>query len=395
MNFINYVVAISSAIGFALQMILALVIVRYFSPNVVGELILISQIGFLLASISLAQAHIGLLANKSGSLRGDTMHALFSSLKRFMFFAPICILIVWTSKLPIIGSSLWALLLSITLMTWLIAQSMSLRTSSLLIQSGVRFIPQLFSFFFVIIIVYYEIIGPALLTAALLGYFVGAVWILPVILNKQHSFYRNYAEHKFQEVESYANKDFFDDRSTILRIAHSFGDVVLATAILVVWQRLYGSQETGWLSAPLRILGFVPAVVNIAWSQTSMAQKQASQGNSLIVGAFGFIFVAILGLCCFLLINSGFLDRKWDGVTLYLLPIILWQGSACLVSAYAHTPFQTGRAKEYSHMNMIIIAIQFLSLISPFLVPFYLSQSFHLYFFSSISFFVIFFCFLN
>jgi len=396
MNLVNYVVAISSAIGFAFQMLIALVTVRYFSPNDVGELILISQIGFLLGTVSLAQAQIGLLANKSDCLRNDTRIALFSSLKRFLIFSPICILMVWASKLPIINSTLWALSLAATLMTWLLVQSMSLRTTSFFSQSCVRFVPQLFSLLFIIGGIYFEFTGPNfLLLAALLGYFVGANWVIPVIFFKSQSVLSNKVREIPRETNSQSRTEFIDDRSSVLRVAHSFSDVLLATSILVVWQRLYGFNETGFLAAPLRILGFIPAIVNIAWAQASMSQMQANEGKSLIVGIFGFISVALLGLFSYLLISSGYVDSNWNGIYTYLVPLIFWQGSACLVSSHAHIAFQKSKSKEYSRSNIVIIIIQYISLILPLFVPLSIKYTAHFYFFASISFFCYFFLFLK
>jgi hypothetical protein len=263
---------------------------------------------------------------------------------------------------------------------------MSLRVSNLFIQSGVRFIPQLFSLLFLILIIYYEINGPTLLEAAFIGYLVGASWILPVVLitNSKYDFCSN--EQGFSAEELQDKKNAADDRSTALRVAHSFGDVVLATTILVVWQRLYGAQETGWLAAPLRVIGFVPAIINIAWAQISMARPHIDSDNSFVVGIVGFASVSLLGMCSSLILSYGLLGDQWHGISSYLIPLILWQGSACLVSAYAHIPFRSGKSTEYSRLSILVIFIQFIGLISPFLIPFTLTINEHIYFFSILSF---------
>ena len=58
-----------------------------------------------------------------------------------------------------------------------------------------------------------------------------------------------------------------DPRSATLRMAHTLVDALLATAIIVVWQRMYGAEETGlilplglWvLSSAFTLAGAAPA----------------------------------------------------------------------------------------------------------------------------------------
>jgi uncharacterized membrane protein YqaE (UPF0057 family) len=131
-------------------------------------------------------------------------------------------------------------------------------------------------------------------------------------------------------------------------------DALLATAIIVVWQRLYGAQETGWMSALLRVLGFLPAVVHMAWAQVALAQghhtnkAQTAWASPWWLGLGAFACVIMLGLSCAAALYQEWLDPRWSGVWPYVAPLVLWQGSACLSAAFSHRPFQTQAAEEYS-----------------------------------------------
>jgi uncharacterized membrane protein YqaE (UPF0057 family) len=164
-----------------------------------------------------------------------------------------------------------------------------------------------------------------------------------------------------------------DPRSATLRMAHTLVDALLATAIIVVWQRLYGAEETGWMSALLRVLGFVPALVHVAWAQVALAQgteySKANRGvQPLWIGLGAFACVIVLGLLWALALHQEWLDPKWDGVLPYLVPLVLWQGSACLSAAFSYRPFQVGAARTYSLACIGITIAQGLVLLSPLTV---------------------------
>ena len=160
-----------------------------------------------------------------------------------------------------------------------------------------------------------------------------------------------------------------DTRSTTLRMAHTLVDALLATAIIVVWQRLYGAEETGWMSALLRVLGFLPAVVHMAWAQVALAQSRhptkTAWANPLWIGLGAFACVIVLGLSCAVALYQGWLDPRWHGVWPYIAPLVLWQGCACLSAAFSHRPFQTHNAHYYSWFCMLISALQAIVLFFP------------------------------
>ena len=130
---------------------------------------------------------------------------------------------------------------------------------------------------------------------------------------------------------------------------------------------VYGAQETGWMAAPLRVMGFVPAVVHMAWAQVRLAQPQYARTNPLWIGLVGFTIVALLGGACVFALNLGWLGADWEGVRPYLLPLALWQGSACVVAAFSHLPFQRLKAQHYSWICMGVACLQGSVLLLPLL----------------------------
>jgi uncharacterized membrane protein YqaE (UPF0057 family) len=155
-------------------------------------------------------------------------------------------------------------------------------------------------------------------------------------------------------------------------MAHTLVDALLATAIIVVWQRLYGAEETGWMSALLRVLGFVPAVVHMAWAQVALAQgghrRQAAWAKPGWLGLGAFACVALLGLVCAAALHLGWLSPKWSGVWHYIAPLVVWQGCACWSAAFSHRPFQTQTAQKYSWVCMGLGALQILVLLAPIVI---------------------------
>ena len=358
MNITSKIVALSSAVAFALQIALALLMLRYFSPKEVGTFSVISQIGFFWTTLALAQSPLRLLANHGASVSNDARQAWFSSLQRFVWLLPVAALAVWWSGLSFINGLLWALLLSLCQLTWMLAQSMRLRMVSVLAQAGVRVLPPMMALLVAVVAVSMEWSGSALLAAALIGYAAGAAWLLPALL-------RSWQIPQSKSTESIAST-YGDDRSATLRMAHTLVDALLATAIVVVWQRLYGAQETGWMAAPLRVMGFVPAVVHMAWAQVILAQPQHARTNPLWVGLAGFACVALLGGACAFVLQMGWLAAEWEGFRPYLLPLVIWQGSACMVAAFSHLPFQNNNAQKYSWFCIGIAGLQIATLLVAF-----------------------------
>ena len=394
MNITSKIVALSSVVAFGLQIALALLMLRYFSPEEVGMFSMISQIGFFWTTLALAQAPLRLLANHGTSIYDDTRAAWFSSLQRFVWLLPVAAGAVWWSGLSFVNALMWALLLSLCQLTWMIAQSMRLRMVGAWAQAGVRVLPPLMALLVASAAVYMQWDGSALLVAALLGYAAGAAWLLPSFLASWHAnldmastslevvaLSPNFPDPPHEAIASVSG----DNRSATLRIAHTLADALLATAIVVVWQRLYGAQETGWMAAPLRVMGFVPAVVHMAWAQVLLAQPQHERTNPFWVGLGGFACVALLGVGCAVALEMGWLGEQWLGVWPYLLPLVVWQGSACLVAAFSHLPFQAHGTRRYSWACMAVAGVQLCVLLLPALHEYTTTAQTHLLIFGSAS----------
>jgi hypothetical protein len=395
MNITSKIVALSSAVAFALQIALALLMLRYFSPEEVGMFSVISQIGFFWTTLALAQAPLRLLANHGDSVLDDAKLAWVASMQRFIWLLPVAALAVWWSSLSFVNALVWALLLSLCQLTWMLAQSMRLRMTGAWAQVGVRVLPPLMALLVATAAVYMHWDGPALLGAALLGYLAGAAWLLPALLAFWPGMFDR-ASTKSDEVAlssalqdpTQATTTSFsgDNRSASLRMVHTLADALLATALVGVWQRLYGAQETGWMAAPLRVMGFVPAVVHMAWAQFLLAKPQHARTNPLWVGLGGFACVALLGAGCAVSLEMGWLGEQWRGVRPYLLPLVVWQGSACLSAALSHTPFESNSTQKYSWICICLASLQVFILCIPVILPTTnISQNTHIELFGFIS----------
>ena len=386
MNITSKIVALSSAVAFALQIALALLMLRYFSPEEVGTFSVISQIGFFWTTLALAQSPLRLLANHGASVFDDARQAWLSSLQRFVWLLPVAALAVWWGGLSFFNALLWALLLSLCQLTWMLAQSMRLRMLDSWSHVAVRVLPPLVALLVASGAIRLEWNGPSLLLAGLLGYAVGAAWFFPALSRTQQiaglvtSWREPLLDSLARILHDPPNQTTpvtqGDDRSSKLRMAHTLVDAMLATLIVLVWQRLYGAQETGWMSAPLRVMGFLPAVIHMAWAQVNLAQPQHARASAILVGLSGLVSVAAVGASCAFALEMRWLGEQWQGVWLYLFPLALWQGSACMVAAYSHRPFETQHARVYSWICIGVASLQALVLLAP--VVFYIPlTSFH------------------
>ena len=364
------VIALSSAVAFATQVAFALLMLRLFSPQEVGEFSVISQIGFFWMTLALAQSQLGLLANQHQPAHIAAQHAWRASVLRGVGLLPIAALAVWFSQLALWPALLWALLLAFCQMDWMLAQSFTLRAGTAWQQAAVRVLPPVTAaataLTAVLVGASLDWNGPTLLLSALLGYVVGAAWLVPAFCVREDS----QPAHK-DDTQASIHTRPSDPRSATLRMTHTLVDALLATAIIVVWQRLYGAEETGWMSALLRVLGFLPAVVHMAWAQVTLAKGQHSDSRISAMatpwwlGLAAFAGVIALGLSCAVALYQEWLDPRWSGVWPYIAPLVLWQGSACLSAAFSHRPFQTQSANAYSWGCMALGVLQALVLLAP------------------------------
>ncbi len=363
------VVALSSVVAFATQVAFALLMLQLFTPQEVGEFSVISQIGFFWMTLALAQSPLGMLANQHLPAHIAAQHAWRASALRGLALLPVAAVAVWFSQLSMWPALLWALLLAFCQMGWMLAQSFSLRMGSAWQQAAVRVLPPVTA---TATAVTAALIGaslgwsgPTLVLSALLGYAVGAAWLVPALHARDVQANSASSSESFAaEASAAANVHQSDPRSATLRMAHTLVDALLATAIIVVWQRLYGAEETGWMSALLRVLGFLPAVVHMAWAQVALA-KGHQNTSPWWLGLGAFACVIVLGASCAAALYQEWLDPRWSGVWSYIAPLVLWQGSACLSAAFSHRPFQTQSATLYSWACMALGALQAVVLLAP------------------------------
>jgi uncharacterized membrane protein YqaE (UPF0057 family) len=409
----SHTVALSSLVAFGTQIAFALLMLRLFTPQEVGEFSVLSQIGFFWMTLALAQAPLGLLANVHTPADQALRLAWRSSVRRGLLLLPFAALALWLSHLSQWPALLWVLLLAFFQMGNLLSQSYSLRAGSAWQQAAVRVLPPLTAALFALTTAWLTHVGtsqgtlsastnlldlPVLVIAAILGYAVGSAWLVPAICqtSTQPS---NGAEKSVAKAQVHLaaaslqasdapSPQQSDTRSATLRMAHTLADALLATALVVVWQRLYGAQETGWMTALLRVLGFVPAVVHMAWAQVVLAQgphekqdieahasapsknllsttRQRHHKAAVWLGLSAFSAVVVLGGVCALALNWQWLDTRWDGVWAYIVPLVLWQGCACISAAFSHRPFQTHAAARYSWTCMGLALLQAVVLLAP------------------------------
>jgi hypothetical protein len=158
---------------------------------------------------------------------------------------------------------------------------------------------------------------------------------------------------------------------------HTLSDGLAATALALSWPAHYGAQEAGWLLALLRILSFIPALVHTAWAQVVLSSSTKVQLRPLQVAWAASVLVLGVGALAQLALTWGWLDARWQGLSAYVWPLVLWQTAACFAAAHAHLPFQKGLAVQHAWlcvaMNAGFIA---LCVALPWVIP--LSASTHM-----------------
>jgi len=96
----------------------------------------------------------------------------------------------------------------------------------------------------------------------------------------------------------------------------------------------------------------------MAWTQVLLAQPQQGRANPMFVGLGGFACVALMGAACVFALEMGWLDSQWQGVRPYVLPLVFWQGSACVVAAFSYLAFQRFGARTYSWICIGLASLQ-------------------------------------
>lgn len=363
----SIVMALGSMASLAAQALLGLAMLHYFTPQAAGRFAVVAQIAFFWVTLALAQAPLQLLADAHRP-PGEALHtALRSSAWRWLGLLPLVLVAIWLSAIeqPVIAAA-WAALMALLQLAWYLAQPWTLRTGSSASAALVRCAPPVIA---LVLSVAAALAWPSsqgssansLLVAASSGYAIGALWLLSAL--------RPQPRHTTHITTAPANTTAAvhqgDRRSTSLRLAHTAMDAIAGTALLLVWQRLHGVAETSYLAMLLRLLGFIPAIVHTAWTQVLLAHVRTARWQSLAVGASAAAAAALAGVMGALLLQTTSLAAAWGGMLPYVLPLVLWQGSACISAAVSHRPFQHGRESHYSWFAMTLQGLQLIVLLLP------------------------------
>jgi hypothetical protein len=377
--------ALGSLVSLAAQGFLALVLFRLFSPEEVGVFSATSQLAFFWASLALAQSPLSLLAERHQEPRAAARRAWRQSAWRLLWLAPVAALgAFWSGLGDAAQVWAWAAALGLAQLSWLLAQSLTLRVGSRWSVGLVRMVPPVLAAAAGVLgAVLFPERGegfelPVLLVSAFLGYLAGAVWM-------RLAFESAAVPDAVGAAEADSGLDpataeappSSDPRSARLKMLHTLSDGLAATALALSWPAHYGAQEAGWLLALLRILSFIPALVHTAWAQVVLSSATKVKLRPLQVAWAASALVLGVGALAQLALTWGWLDARWQGLSAYVWPLVLWQAAACFVAAHAHLPFQKGLAVQHAWlcvaMNAGFIA---LCVVLPWVIP--LSASTHM-----------------
>lgn len=354
MNRTSLVMAGASLTSLAAQAFMGLAMLHFFTPAAAGSFAIVAQVAFFWVTLALAQSPLQLLADAHLPPRQALHAALRASLLRWLLLLPLVAVAVWWAApeqgLPAVIA--WAGLLALLQLGWYLAQPWALRTASSASAACARAAPPVLALALAAGLGTYWGANSAtgLLAAAAGGYALGALWLLD----------GSRTDNPPQSATTQA-----DDRSTFLRMAHAVMDSMAGAALVLAWQRLHGAAEASYLAVLLRLFGFLPAIVHAAWAQVLLAQARPSRLRSLGVGLGAALLTGLIGLIGTTLLQATPLAPTWHGLVPYILPMVLWQGSACIFAALSHRPFQQGQARHYSLLTIGFNAVQFTVLLAP------------------------------
>jgi hypothetical protein len=348
--------ALGSLVSLAAQGFLALVLFRLFSPEEVGLFSATSQLAFFWASLALAQSPLSLLAERDQEPRAAARRAWRQSAWRMLWLAPVVALgAVWSGLGDATQVWAWATALALTQLSWLLAQSLTLRVGSRWSMGLVRMVPPVLAAAAAVLgAVLFPVRGeglelPVLLVSACLGYLAGAFW-MRLAFQPVPSAGQAFSAEAGSDLPPAqpAAPTSSDPRSARLKMLHTLTDGLAATALALSWPAHYGVQEAGWMLALLRVLSFIPALVHTAWAQVVLSSDTKVRLRPLQVAWAAAALVLGVGALAQLALTMGWLDARWQGLSVYVWPLVLWQAAACFVAAHAHLPFQKGLAAQHS-----------------------------------------------
>jgi hypothetical protein len=315
-----------------------------------------SQLAFFWASLALAQSPLSLLAERYQEPRAAARRAWRQSAWRILWLAPVAALgAVWSGLGQAAQVWAWAAALALTQLSWLLAQSLTLRVGSRWSMGLVRMVPPVLAAAAAVLgAVLFPVRGeglelPVLLVSACLGYLAGAFW-MRLAFQPVPSAGQAFSAEAGSDLPPAqpAAPTSSDPRSARLKMLHTLTDGLAATALALSWPAHYGVQEAGWMLALLRVLSFIPALVHTAWAQVVLSSDTKVRLRPLQVAWAAAALVLGVGALAQLALAMGWLDARWQGLSAYVWPLVLWQAAACFVAAHAHLPFQKGLAAQHS-----------------------------------------------
>lgn len=353
--------ALGSLVSLGAQGLFAVFLLKLFDATAVGEFSVVSQIAFCWATLALAQSPLSLLANHQVTAHAAASQAWAQSAVRMVWMGPWALLALWWSQnLHPLTRAHWSALapwlagIAVLQMSWLLAQSLTLRTQASAAVAWVRLLPPVLAA--LIAWLGAALMGAAgsdtLLLSALLGYGAGAAWILPALRPATADLCTATAPARIQPEG--------DVRSTRLKLLHTLTDVAVSGLLAVQWQALYGTAEAGMLLVLLRVFGFIPGLVNSAWAQVMMSHGTPQRRASLGIAALACGVILAIAAAIALALQWGWLQASWQGLNHYLWPLACWQMAACVMAALAHLPFLHQRPVRFSWqcigMNVGLVA---------------------------------------
>ena len=368
--------ALGSVVSLGAQGLFALFLLKLFDASAVGQFSVVSQIAFCWATLALAQSPLSLLAERHTAAHTAAASAWGQSAVRMLWMSPWALLALWWSHSHSSASNAhwstlapWACGIAVLQMSWLLAQSLTLRQQAPAAVAWVRLLPPVLA----ALIAGFGAVAlgltdsRTLLLSALLGYGAGALWLLPAWTASP------LAPTKPPPAETSTKDPLHGDaRGTRLKLLHTLTDVAVSGLLAVQWQALYGTAEAGMLLVLLRVFGFIPGLVHSAWAQVVMSEGAAQRRASLHMAALACGVIAAIALAVDAALRWGWLQASWQGLGAYRWPLAGWQRAACAMAAHAHLPFAHGRAVRFSWqcigMNGTMLGLLLLPLLWPLLL---------------------------
>jgi uncharacterized membrane protein YqaE (UPF0057 family) len=355
--------ALGSVVSLGAQGLFAVFLLKLFDATAVGQFSVASQIAFCWATLALAQSPLSLLVNRHTPAHSAAAAAWGQSVVRLLWLSPWAALALWWSQSHATTAPAWLHLapwvvgIALLQMSWLLAQSLTLRQQASAAVAWVRLLPPVLAALLAWLgaAVLGATDSSTLLGSALLGYAAGALWMLPALAT-------SYEPSKARDAAP-PN----DERSTRLKMLHTLTDVAVSGLLAVQWQALYGTADAGLLLVLLRVFGFIPGLVHSAWAQVVMSEGSAQCRASLRMAVLASAVIALMALAIQAALQLGWLQASWQGLNAYLWPLACWQMAACVMAAHAHLPFAQGRATRFSWqcigMNAALLALLCLPLL--------------------------------